>query len=112
MVDHEGFSVEYGKPASSTDNSAVTSVDIYSPFSNFAAWTNKNFHREMEFGGSYVVPFERAIEKCGSDDAVERLIHRMIREAAAETGAIEDVYSLPPGASRSIANETANWEGT
>lgn len=45
-----------------------------------------------------------------SDEEKESLVRRVIRESAAESGALEDLYTLKPGHSRTIALESENWE--
>lgn len=43
-------------------------------------------------------------------DAQNALVRQVLRESAAESGALEDLYTLKSGESRTIATEAAGWE--
>src|ERR1700761_83154 len=47
----------------------------------------------------------------GHENRFGDVVTRWGREAAAETGAVEDLYDLDPGNSWSIANADPGWEG-
>lgn len=89
-------------------NDTETELDAaYQPIQGVGAW------------GSCAAPEEeltRQLSALGQAQArvpaevYERVIRRLGREAAAETGAVEALYDLEPGQTRTIALEEPGWE--
>ncbi|MDX8146402.1 Fic family protein [Lentzea sp. BCCO 10_0061] len=65
-------------------------------------------------GTDYAIEhYERVLQsasKAASSEIVEDVICKLGREAAAETGAIEGLYELRPGDTRTIVSERPDWE--
>jgi hypothetical protein len=89
----------------------------YSSTRDFAQWASlqvpvpkplyEHTHGELDPGREYRQQLASLSPQVA--DVVRR---RLSREAAAETGAVEGLYELPPGATRVIAAENEGWEAT
>jgi len=80
----------------------------YVPLLPFSAWAGEQFDSsffENEFDELELVRAESTAE---SLHAVGQIL---IREAAVTTGAVENLYSLELGETRTIALKTPGWEG-
>ncbi|MEU8374502.1 Fic family protein [Micromonospora sp. NPDC048894] len=79
----------------------------YQPIVDFADWSSPHFD---------LTDWEAAYDDFVSRAALwpPQILHgtqrKLDREAAAETGAVEGLYELAPGATRTIAEESEGWE--
>lgn len=86
----------------------MTSGDAvgYQPFPSFARWA-------PEFDSSTVDRFTDLLDTARSEstlESVNRAVRITTRYAAVDTGAIEGLYTVDRGFTRTIAEETATWE--
>jgi hypothetical protein len=79
----------------------------YVPIRSFREWANVEVDEDA--WNRYLAEYNNALAV--ADPEVRRVLERRIgREAAAETGAVEDLYSLGVGQTRTIAVESPGWE--
>jgi Fic family protein len=79
----------------------------YVPIRSFSEWANVKVDEDA--WNRYLAGYNEALAV--ADPEVTQVLERRIgREAAAETGAVEDLYSLGVGQTRTIAVETPGWE--
>jgi Fic family protein len=85
-----------------------TGLDMaYVPIRSFSEWAGIEIDEEA--WQRYLEEYHAAVST--SDPEVIRSVDRRIgREAAAETGAVENLYSLSVGQTRTIAIESPGWE--
>ena len=79
----------------------------YIPFANFLAWAGIQLN-ESDLKTA-LIDLLRARESAGPDNA-EFVTELLGREAAVETGSVEDLYDVGPGATRTIAVMDPGWE--
>ncbi|MFC9658620.1 Fic family protein [Nocardia sp. NPDC127606] len=85
----------------------VSDTDAYQPIAPFSDWLETSFndvqltiaHRQFKEQFDDATPEIR-----------EALIRQVQRESAAESGALENLYVLRPGESRTVAIEADGWE--
>jgi Fic family protein len=79
----------------------------YVPIRSFSQWANV----EVDYAAWKQYLDEYNAVRAAADPEVARSVERRIgREAAAETGAVENLYSLSAGQTRTIAVESPGWE--
>ena len=90
-----------------TQSRATVSASPYTPIEPFARWVNvPAFEEDWESS----LRRYREVESVALPETRSQVARRLGREAAAETGAIEGLYELRAGQSRTIANEDSGWE--
>ena len=92
--------------AQSSQQPVVTTP--YEPFKPFAAWAVLGAGVGHEWH-THLSAFQSAIHSIATKSR-DGIFRKLDREAAAETGAVEDLYELKPGATITIANASAGWE--
>ena len=86
---------------------AAASAAIYQPFPAFAKWVALNVDS---------VTLERAeqalaeLKQTATAEVLAEAVNTATRSAAVDTGAIEGLYQVDRGFTRTIATEAANWE--
>lgn len=79
----------------------------YVPSRSFSEWANLEVDEDA--WNRYSAEYKEALVMANLE-AIKGLERRMGREAAAETGAVEELYSLSVGQTRTIAVESPGWE--
>ncbi|SER38760.1 Fic family protein [Lentzea albida] len=79
---------------------------LYRPIPNFTEWNEPDDTIQIER-----VSYELSNSlSTAAPEAIAAVTRKLGREAAAESGAIEDLYKLGPGHTRTIASEEPGWE--
>jgi Fic family protein len=88
--------------------SSVSSLDAqYKPIEDFSEWAGLAVDSDSWDG--YLNDYRAALSEANPE--VSGLVERQLgREAAAETGAVEELYTLSVGQTRAIAVESPGWE--
>lgn len=86
----------------------ATSAERYLPYPGIMGW-GASFDSELV--ESYLRQLARARAHAG-DDALSSAVRVATRYAAVDTGAIEGLYTVDRGFTRTIATEAASWEAT
>lgn len=82
----------------------------YEPFPTFAAWTHGLTVRTREL--SEAIADLEAVAGDTTPDHLDAVRERMMRAAAWDTGAIENLYETDRGVTMTVAAQAASWEAT
>jgi Fic family protein len=106
--DDAAVSGEEQRPASPHGGWDEASLDAaYVPIHSFSEWANVAVDEDA--WNRYLVGYNNALA-AADPEVIQALDRRIGREAAAETGAVEDLYGLTVGQTRTIAIESPGWE--
>ncbi|MBF6352973.1 Fic family protein [Nocardia higoensis] len=85
----------------------VSAWSSYQPIRPFSDWLITPFNdAQLQLAHAHFVHhFDAA-----TTEIQQALIQQVLRESAAESGAIENLYSLRPGESRTVATQAEGWE--
>jgi Fic family protein len=84
-------------------------VDQYEQIPKFDDWLQSEPRVEiLRTLQSHIERYVRAISTTG--EAIDLVAQKLGREAAAETGAVEKIYALEPGETRTVVSGQLGWE--
>ncbi|MGI8534968.1 MAG: Fic family protein [Mycobacteriales bacterium] len=89
------------------EDSAEPATVSYQPFPSFLSW-GTSFFDDTVFARS--VMLLEATRQSAPQEALNAAVERATRAAAVDTGAIEGLYQVDRGFTRTVATQTAAWE--